>query len=77
MNSTLITIAKFTQTMLWMIGFLMVAMLAAITLIILRIGKVDPEEGRVVTERVPAPGGISRAETGLGKFPAQKRPRSN
>jgi len=50
-NLTLVTIAKFSQKMLWVVSFLMVADLASIALIILRIGKVDPEEGHVVTER--------------------------
>ena len=57
MNLTLVSIAKLSQTMLWVVGFLMVADLASITLIILRIGKVDPEEGHVVTERGSGSGG--------------------
>jgi hypothetical protein len=56
-NLTLVTIAKFSQTMLWVVGFLMVADLASMTLIVLRIGKVDPEEGHVVTERGSGSGG--------------------
>ena len=57
MSSTLVTIAKFSQTMLWVVGFLIPANLAAITLIILRIGKVDPEEGHVITARGSGSGG--------------------
>ena len=57
MNLTLVMIAKFSQKMLWVVGFLMVADLVSMALIALRIGKVDPEEGHVVTERGSGSGG--------------------
>ena len=57
MNLTLVTIATFSQKMLWVVGSLMVADLVSLFLIALRIGKVDPEEGHVVTERGSGSGG--------------------
>jgi len=65
-NLTLVSIAKFSQTILWVVGFLMVADLASITLIILRIGKVDPEEGHLVTERGSGSGGALNRVGSLG-----------
>jgi hypothetical protein len=56
-NLTLVTIATFSQKMLWVVASLMAADLVSITLIILRIGKVDPEEGHVITERGSGSGG--------------------
>ena len=51
MHLTLVTIAKVSETMLWVVGFLFVADFAAIILIVLRSGKVDQDEGRVVTNQ--------------------------
>ncbi|MGA7634620.1 MAG: hypothetical protein WCB11_27970 [Terriglobales bacterium] len=57
MNLTLVTIATFSQKMLWVVGCLMIADLASIALIALRIGKADPEEGQVITQRGFGSGG--------------------
>jgi hypothetical protein len=56
-NLTLVTIATFSQKMLWVVASLMVADLATLSLIAFRIGKVDPEEGQVITERGSGTGG--------------------
>jgi hypothetical protein len=52
-NSLLVTIAKFSETMLWVVGTLFVADLAALMIVVVRSGKVDQEEGRVVDEQGP------------------------
>jgi hypothetical protein len=53
MNSLLDTIAKFSETMLWVVGPLFLADLAALIIIVLRSGTVNQEEGRVVDEQGP------------------------
>ena len=56
MNSLLVTIAKFSETMLWVVGPLFVADFAAVMIVVFRSGTVDQEEGSVVNEQVPLPG---------------------
>ncbi len=66
MNLTLVTIATFSQKMLWVVGFLLVADLVSLFLIALRIGKVDPAEGQVITERGSGSGGALNPLVGSG-----------
>lgn len=56
MNSLLVTIAKFSETMLWVVGAVFVADFAALMIVVVRRGTVDQEEGRVVNEQVPLSG---------------------
>jgi hypothetical protein len=63
-NSPLVTIAKFSQTMLWVVGALFVANFAAIIISIVRSGTVDQAEGRVVNEQVPLSGNDRNAMGG-------------
>ena len=51
MNLTLVTIAKFSETMLWVVGFLLAANLVAMIIVVVRTGKVDEDEGCVVKEQ--------------------------
>jgi hypothetical protein len=44
-NSLLVTIAKFRETMLWVVGALFVVDLAALIIVAVRSGTVDQEEG--------------------------------
>jgi hypothetical protein len=53
LNSLLDTIAKFGETMLWVVGPLFLADLAALIIVVLRSCKVGQEEGRVVDEQAP------------------------
>jgi hypothetical protein len=55
-NSLLVTIAKFSETMLWVVGALFVADLAALIIVAVRSGTVDQEEGCVVNEQGPLSG---------------------
>ncbi|MGC1650362.1 MAG: hypothetical protein WA741_31450 [Candidatus Sulfotelmatobacter sp.] len=50
MNSALVTIAKFSQTMLWVVGALFVADFAVIMISLVRSGTADKDEGCVVNE---------------------------
>ena len=51
MNSLLVAIAKFSETMLWVVGFLLAVNLSAMVILVLRHGVVDEEEGTVLNER--------------------------
>src|SRR5208282_696782 len=79
MNLTLVTIAKFSEIMLWLVGFLFAADFAAIVLIIVRTGKVGPDEGRVVTEHGTGtgnalnPSGGARGTIGAGKYVVKEK----
>jgi hypothetical protein len=53
LNSLLDTIAKFSETMLWVVGPLFLVNLAALIIIVLRSGRVNKEEGRLVDEQGP------------------------
>jgi hypothetical protein len=53
LNSLLGTVAKFSETMLWVVGPLFLADLAALIIIVLRSGTVDQDEGCVVDEQGP------------------------
>jgi hypothetical protein len=55
-NSLLVTIAKFSETMLWVVGALFVVDLAALIIVAVRSGTVDQEEGCVVDEQGPLSG---------------------
>ena len=68
MKLTLVTIAKFSETMLWVVGFLFVANLAVIILIVVRTGKVDRDEGQVVTEQ-----GSGGNALGVGMYAAKEK----
>ena len=48
MNSLLVTIAKFSETMLWVVGPLFLADLVALMIVVFRSGTIDQEEGSVV-----------------------------
>jgi len=50
-NLTLVTIAKFSEKMLWVVGFLLAANLVAMIIVVVRTGKVDEDEGCVVKEQ--------------------------
>jgi hypothetical protein len=52
-DSLLVTIAKFSGTMLWVVGALFVADFTALMIVIVRSGTVDQEEGSVVREQGP------------------------
>jgi hypothetical protein len=67
-NLTLVTIAKFSETMLWVVGFLFVADFAAIVVIVVRTGKVDQDEGQVVTEQ-----GSGGNVLGAGRYVAKEK----
>jgi hypothetical protein len=45
MDSLLVTIAKFSETMLWVVGPLFLAVLAALIIVAVRSGTVNQEEG--------------------------------
>ena len=49
MHLTLVTIAKFSVRILRVVGFLFIEDFAAIILLVVRTGKVEPDEGRVAT----------------------------
>jgi len=53
MNSLLVTIAKFSETMLWVVGPLFLADLVALMIVVFRSGTIDQEEGSVVDEQGP------------------------
>jgi hypothetical protein len=54
MDSLLVTIAKFSETMLWVVGPLFLAVLAALIIVAVRSGTVNQnEEGRVLDEQGP------------------------
>jgi hypothetical protein len=55
-NSLLVTIAKFSETMLWVVGAFFVVDLAALIIVAVRSGTVDQEEGCVVNEQGPLSG---------------------
>lgn len=79
MNLTLVTIAKFSATMVWVDGFLLAANLFAIVLMVVRTGNVDQDEGSVVTEHGtfngnamnPTGGGVNRLR--IGKYVAKEK----
>jgi hypothetical protein len=52
-TSMLVAIAKFSETMLWVVGALLVADFAAMMAVFFRSGTVDKEEGCVVSGRGP------------------------
>jgi hypothetical protein len=56
--SLLMSVAKFSETMLWIVGTLFVADFAALMIAVVRSGKVDQEEGRVVSEQMPLSGNV-------------------
>ena len=58
MASLLMSVAKFSETMLWIVGTLFVADFAALMIAVVRSGKVDQEEGRVVIEQMPLSGNV-------------------
>jgi len=63
---TLAAIAKFSVRMLWVVGFLFVADFGAIILIVLRTGKVDQDEGCVVTKQGTVTGNaLNRTGSGV------------
>jgi hypothetical protein len=76
-NSLIVTIAKFSETMLWVVGALFVADFAALMIVVVRSGKVDQEEGCVVNEQVPLSGNDRNAMGGdvavAGTGQAKKR----
>lgn len=53
MTSALVAIAKFSETMLWVVGAVFVADIAAMIVVVLRSGTANKEEGRVVSGRRP------------------------
>jgi len=57
-TSLLMSVAKFSETMLWIVGTLFVADFAALMIAVVRSGKVDQEEGRVVSEQMPLSGNV-------------------
>lgn len=63
MTSLLMSVAKFSETMLWIVGTLFVADFAALMIAVVRSGMVDQEEGRVVSEQMPLSGNV-RNEVG-------------
>jgi hypothetical protein len=63
-NSLLVTIAKFSEMMLWIIGALFVVDFAALMIVVVRSGTVDREEGSVVNEQVPLSGNDRNAMGG-------------
>lgn len=66
MHLTLAAIAKFSVRMLWVVGFLFVADFGAIILIVLRTGKVDQDEGCVVTKQGTVTGNaLNRTGSGV------------
>jgi hypothetical protein len=63
-NSLLVAIAKFSETMLWVVGALFVADFAALMVVVVRRGTMDQEEGCVVNEQVPLSGNNRNAMGG-------------
>jgi hypothetical protein len=66
-DSLLATVVNFSETAVWVFGALFVADLGAVIIYVYRSGKVDEEEGRVVTERIPRSGN-NRIGMGRGVF---------
>ena len=64
MTSALVAIAKFSETMLWVVGTLLVADIAAMIIVVVRSGTVDKEEGSVVSGRRPLTGSSLNAMGG-------------
>ena len=56
MNSLLIRVANFSGTMLWVTGFLLAANLVALMIVVVRRGKINNGEGRVLNEQGPLTG---------------------
>jgi hypothetical protein len=56
MNSLLTRVANFSETMLWVTGFLLAANLVALMIVVVRRGKVDNDEGCVLNEQGPLTG---------------------
>jgi hypothetical protein len=63
-DSLLVTVAKFSEMMLWIIGALFVLDFAALMIVVVRSGKIDEEEGSVVNEPVPLSGNDRNAMGG-------------
>jgi hypothetical protein len=63
-TSLLMSVAKFSETMLWVVGTLFVADFAALMIAVVRSGKVDQEEGRVVSEQMPLSGNVRNEQGG-------------
>ena len=53
MNSLLIRAASFSGTMLWVTGFLLAANFVALMIAVVRRGKVDNDQGRLLKEQGP------------------------
>jgi hypothetical protein len=64
-NSLLATVANFSETAVWVFGALFVANGIALVIYLYRSGKVDKDEGRVVTEQSPLLGN-NRIGAGCG-----------
>jgi len=58
MTSFLMSVAKVSETMLWIVGALFVVDFAALMIAVVRSGKVDQEEGHVVSEQMPLSGNV-------------------
>lgn len=56
MNSLLTRVANFSETMLWVTGFLLAANLVALMIVVVRRGKINNGEGRVLNEQGPLTG---------------------
>jgi len=69
MNLMLVTIARFSEIMLWVVGFLFAADFALIVFIVARTGKVDQDEGRVLTEHGTGAGNALNPLGGAGDTP--------
>lgn len=75
MNSALVTIAKFSQTMLWVVGALFAADFAAILISVVRSGTADKDEGCVVNEALGSDSldAIKSDAVVTGRYPAKKK----
>jgi hypothetical protein len=74
-NSALVTIAKFSQTMLWVAGALFVADFAAIMISVVRSGRADKDQGCVVNEALGSDSlDVMKSDAVVtGRYPAKKK----
>jgi len=67
MNSLLTRVANFSETMLWVTGFLLAANLVALMIVVVRRGKIDNDVGCVLNEQGPLTGNALN-EIGRGVY---------
>ena len=75
MNSALVTIAKFSQAMLWVAGALFVADFAAIMISVVQGGRADKDQGCVVNEALGSDSldAMKSDAAVTGRYPAKKK----